>query len=101
MVSAERSLPKQEPPQPRPARRKRGEIRSSMPSASATTSMSAPTRSLICAISLMKLILAARKEFAAYLIVSAVASEVAISPGVAASPPVGSPMGNCWSMMGR
>ena len=54
-----------------PARRKAGPIRASRPIAWATTATSAPTSSQTLAISLMKLILVARKALEAYLTISA------------------------------
>ena len=66
-----------------PALKKRGPMRSSRPMPWATLATSAPTSSQIVAISLMKLILVARKALAAYLIISALARSV-VTNGTAA-----------------
>ncbi|MNL65316.1 hypothetical protein D3C87_1896320 [compost metagenome] len=70
------SLGKHEPPQPMPARKKAWPMRWSKPMPSATFSTSAPTRSQMLAISLMKEILVAKKQLAAYLIISALLRSV-------------------------
>ena len=74
--SAMVSLGKQEPPKPGPGWRNLPPIRRSRPSPLATAWTSAPTRSHRSAISLMKVTLVARKLLVAYLISSAVSSEV-------------------------
>src|SRR5262245_18310898 len=84
-MSAEISLPKQEPPQPTPALRNLGPIRPSNPNPRTTSLISAPTRSQIFAISLAKLILVARNALAAYLIISAEARSV-VTTGTAVNP---------------
>src|SRR5262249_60611129 len=81
-ISAETSLPKQEPPQPTPAFKNFGPMRLSNPKPRTTSLMSAPTRSQMLAISLAKLILVARKALAAYLIISAEAKSV-VTTGIA------------------
>ncbi len=83
--SADTSLLKQEPPQPSPACRNFGPIRSSRPTPRATSRTSAPTSSQTLAISLTKEIFAARKAFDASLIISALVTSVSTS-----SPPSGS-----------
>ena len=78
-------MPKQLPPQPMPALRNFGPIRSSSPIPRETSRTSAPTSSQTLAISLMKEILVARKAFEASLIISALVTSVRTS-----SPPSGS-----------
>ena len=81
-----------------PAERKRLPIRSSSPMPCATLPTSAPTSSQIVAISLIKLILVARKELAAYLIISALARSV-VTKGTAVFGRGSSPVGKvCWMM---
>ena len=75
-LSAETSLGKQVPPKPMPACRNAGPMRRSSPMPSATTATSAPTSSHTLAISLMKLILVARKALDAYLTISALGTLV-------------------------
>ena len=70
------SFGKQEPPKPSPALRKRSPIRGSSPIPRATSVTSAPSSSQTLAISLMKLILVARKAFEASLIISALERSV-------------------------
>ena len=77
------SLGKHEPPKPGPARRKSQPMRPSRPTPLETCCTSAPVRSHRSAISLMKAILVARKQLAAYLMSSALSSEVN-STGVSA-----------------
>ena len=75
-LRAETSLGKQLPPKPMPALRNDRPMRGSWPMPSATVTTSAPTSSQTLAISLMKVILVARKALDAYLIISAVATSV-------------------------
>ena len=84
-AAARVSLGKQEPPKPGPACRNFGPIRLSSPIPLDTISTSAPQASQICATSLMKEILVARKPFEAYLISSAVSTSVTMS-GTSAAP---------------
>src|SRR3954463_12120048 len=70
------SLPKQLPPQPTPGLRNLAPIRESSPIPAITSGPSAPTRSQIFAISFAKPIFIARNALAAYLIISALVSEV-------------------------
>ena len=74
--SAAVSLGKHEPPKPGPGCRNLLPIRRSRPRPLATSWTSAPMRSHRSAISLMKVTLVARKLLVAYLISSAVSSEV-------------------------
>ena len=69
-ISASVSFGKQEPPKPGPACRNFGPMRLSRPMPRATSCTSAPAFSQRSAISLMKVILVARKALAAYLISS-------------------------------
>jgi hypothetical protein len=75
-MNARMSLGRQPPPKPRPACRNRPPMRSSWPSASASSTTSAPVASHTSAIALMNEILVARNEFAATLTSSAVARSV-------------------------
>src|ERR1700757_4455622 len=89
----DRSLPKHEPPHPRPADRNSALMRRSSPIPMATLVTSAPTRSQMLASSLMKLILVARKALLAYLTASAVVRSVHSSPGRLVGSP---PTKDCW-----
>ena len=71
-ASASVSLGKHEPPKPGPGCRNLRPMRPSRPMPRATSCTSAPTFSQRSAISLMKVILVARKALAAYLMSSAV-----------------------------
>src|SRR5690242_1240753 len=73
------SLPKQLPPQPTPGLRNFDPIRESSPMPAMTSGASAPTRSQMLAISLANPIFIARNALAAYLIISALVSEVVSS----------------------
>src|SRR3989442_1290443 len=73
------SLPKQLPPQPTPGFRNLAPIRESSPIPAITSGASAPTRSQIFAISFANPIFIARNAFAAYLIISALVSDVVSS----------------------
>src|SRR3954465_2697597 len=73
------SLPKQLPPQPTPGLRNFAPIRESSPTPAITSGASAPTLSQMFAISLAKPIFIARNAFAAYLIISALVSDVVSS----------------------
>ena len=75
-ASARVSLGKQLPPYPGPACRNLDPMRPSDPMPLETALMSAPVRSQRAAISLMKVILVARKALAAYLIISALSRSV-------------------------
>ena len=75
-ASAFTSFGKQEPPYPTPASRNSGLMRRSRPMPRETSLTSAPRRSQMLAISLMKLILVARNALDAYLIISAVRMSV-------------------------
>ena len=66
------SLGKQDPPKPGPGWRNLRPMRPSRPMPRATSCTSAPARSQMSAISLMKVTFIARKEFAAYFTSSAV-----------------------------
>ena len=79
LTSARVSFGKHEPPKPGPACRNFEPMRLSSPMPRATSCTSAPTFSARSAISLMKVILVARKALAAYLISSAVRRAVNIS----------------------
>src|SRR5581483_138559 len=81
-TSADKSFPKQLPPQPTPAFKKLIPIRRSNPTPRITSVTSAPTDSHIDAISFAKLIFVARNELAAYFIISALATSV-MSKGTA------------------
>src|SRR5579864_5137116 len=70
------SLPKQLPPQPTPGLRNFDPMRVSMPIPAITSVDSAPTRSQMLAISLANPIFIARNALAAYLIISALVSDV-------------------------
>ena len=74
--NARMSLGRHPPPKPTPARRKRRPILSSRPIASARSVTSAPAASQTWDTALMKLILVARKAFAATLMSSAVAKSM-------------------------
>src|SRR5215475_15188841 len=65
------SFGKHEPPKPKPALRKSGEMRGSYPMPRATSSTFAPHASQILAMALMKETFVARKALEAYLIISA------------------------------
>jgi hypothetical protein len=73
-------------------------MRPSSPMPWATLETLAPTSSQIVEISLIKLILVARKAFAAYLIISALARSV-VTKGTAVFGRGSSPVGKvCWMM---
>ncbi len=76
LIKAQVSLGKQDPPYPAPAFKKCGEILLSSPIPRATFVTSAPTFSHRLAISLIKLILVAKKALEAYLIISALSGSV-------------------------
>jgi hypothetical protein len=75
-LRAETSFGKHDPPHPMPAFKNLDPMRPSSPMPLATLPMSAPASSHKVEISFMKLILAARKALAAYLIISALARSV-------------------------
>lgn len=82
-ASAWRSLGRQKPPKPMPARKNAGPIRESRPMPRVTVATSAPVASQRSAMRLAKEILVARNEFEACLINSALGMSVAKSTGAA------------------